>query len=76
MRPNCLNNLAVALPDRFDHLGQYGDLEEAISFHREALQLRPVSHPDRLHNVAMALKKRFTQSGECQNPDEAISLRY
>ncbi|KIM71698.1 hypothetical protein PILCRDRAFT_82523 [Piloderma croceum F 1598] len=70
-----LNNLAIALSTRFDQLGQYEDLDEAILFHREALELRAAPHPRRsssLNNLAVALSTRFDQLGQREDLDEAI----
>ncbi|KAF8509622.1 CHAT domain-containing protein [Gautieria morchelliformis] len=57
--------------------GRHEDLEEAISLHREALELLPAPHPLRsypLHNIASALWTRFKQSGRHEDLEEAISL--
>jgi tetratricopeptide (TPR) repeat protein len=53
------------------------DLEEAISMYREALELRPSSHPDRLdslHNLGDALSARHRRTGIMADLEEAISL--
>ena len=53
------------------------DLDEAISLHREALLLRPASHPNRsasLNNLASSLRTRFEKRGAAIDLDEAISL--
>jgi len=42
-----LNNLGNALSTRFGQGGQRSDLDEAISLHRQALELLPSPHPDR-----------------------------
>ncbi|KAF8521643.1 hypothetical protein JB92DRAFT_3275043, partial [Gautieria morchelliformis] len=55
-------NIATALSTRFEQYGRHEDLEEAISLHREALELRPAPHPDRsssLYNMALALLTWF-----------------
>ncbi|KAF8508157.1 hypothetical protein JB92DRAFT_2733340 [Gautieria morchelliformis] len=57
---------------RFETLGR-----EAISLHREALELRPAPHPDRsssLNNIAAALSTRFRQSGRQGDLEAAILL--
>ena len=41
-----LNNLGNALRLQFEQSGQHKDLEEPISLLQEALELRPVPHPD------------------------------
>ena len=40
-----LNNLAVLT--QYDHLGGVVNLDEEITYKREALSLRPIGHPDR-----------------------------
>jgi tetratricopeptide (TPR) repeat protein len=72
-----LNNLALALGTRFNQLGRMEDLEEAVSWHSEALTLRPLGHPDHsisLNNLAAALGTRFSQSGTVEDLEEEISL--
>jgi len=57
-RSQSLNNLAIALQTRFEQGGQQNDLDDSISMHRQALELRPLSHPDRsqsFNNLANAL---------------------
>ena len=41
MRMYALNNLAMGLLTRFDHLGRMEDLDEAISLARESGSIRP-----------------------------------
>ena len=72
-----LYHLANALQTCFERRGTSNDLDEAITFHREALLFRPASHPDRLaslNNFAYALQTRFDQRGTSNDLDEAISL--
>jgi hypothetical protein len=55
-------NLGVMLDIRFKRRGNDEDLDQAIAFHREALALPPVGHPDRsmtLNNLAVSLSTRF-----------------
>src|ERR1700679_4235683 len=62
---------------RFKQSGEWEDLDEAISLHRDALELQPAGHPNRsdsLNNLAVSLTTRFEQSGERQDLDEAIEL--
>jgi tetratricopeptide (TPR) repeat protein len=57
--------------------GQQSDLDEAISLHRQALELFLPPHPNRsasLTNLANALLTRFKQGGQQSDLDEAISL--
>ncbi|PPQ92057.1 hypothetical protein CVT25_007488, partial [Psilocybe cyanescens] len=72
-----LDNLALALGTRFNQHGKQGDLDEAISLHRQAVELQPAPHPDRsmsLNNLAHAVQTQFNQRGERNDLDEAISL--
>ena len=62
---------------RFTELGQDEDLEEAILLHRQALELRPASHPDIsifLNNLALALGIKFDHSGHPEDLEESILL--
>jgi tetratricopeptide (TPR) repeat protein len=64
LRPMMLNNLANGYDYRSAGLGVnwQSDTESSISYHREALQLRPPGHPDRsmsLNNLADILLFRF-----------------
>ncbi|EPT05738.1 hypothetical protein FOMPIDRAFT_1111310, partial [Fomitopsis schrenkii] len=59
------SNLAITPRPLFEQLGDRGDLDSAITLHREALELRPAGHPDRsssLNNLATALHTRFLTS--------------
>ena len=72
-----LNNLANSLHTRFKQSGRTEDLEDAISFHRQALTLRPPGHPGRstsLNNLAVVLSTRFEQSGRVEDLEDAISF--
>lgn len=51
------------------------DLEEAVDYSCQAIQLRVPGHPDRsmfLNDLAIALITRFLQTGIMQDLDEAI----
>ncbi|KAF8501303.1 CHAT domain-containing protein [Gautieria morchelliformis] len=77
LRTRSFTGIASALVTRFEQSGRHEDLEEAISLHREALELRPAPHPlrsDSLNNIANALSTRFEQSGRHEDLEEAISL--
>ncbi|KAF8884074.1 hypothetical protein CPB84DRAFT_1750507 [Gymnopilus junonius] len=76
-RPVVLEELALALHARFKQQGVLSDLEEVISILREALELRPYSHPDNslsLTNLSGALQTRFKAQGDPKDLDEAISI--
>jgi hypothetical protein len=58
------------------HTFSMEDLEDAISYHREALSLRPPGHPNRsssLNNLANVLSTRYEQSGRMEDLEEAIN---
>ena len=56
------------------------DLEEVITFHREALTFRPPGHPDRsqsLNNLAIAVLTRYKHSWPPRSvpgPQEPIAV--
>jgi hypothetical protein len=53
-------------PYKLGLMGQMPDPEEAITFHRDTLALRPPGHPNRslsLVNLAIAMQTRFEQTG-------------
>jgi hypothetical protein len=52
------------------------DLEEVITYHREALTLRPPGHPDRSHfpqQPCSAVLTRYEQSGRMEDLEEVIT---
>ncbi|KAJ6566904.1 CHAT domain-containing protein [Mycena capillaripes] len=72
-----ISNLATALQHRFHLCSEPGDLDEAITLHREALCVRAPPHQDRrtsLSNLSYALRARFRLHGELNDLDEAIPL--
>ncbi|KAF7982225.1 hypothetical protein HWV62_29426 [Athelia sp. TMB] len=76
-RSQSLNSLGIASLDRFEQSGQIADLEQAISYHRGALELRPLgdrSHSASLSNLATVLKARFLQTGQIADLEQAIRL--
>ena len=67
----------MVLSYQFDHLGELGDLEEAILRHRDAVGLTPNSHPDKLTGLIIlgnSFKTRFERIGELSDLEEAISM--
>ncbi|KDR67675.1 hypothetical protein GALMADRAFT_257932 [Galerina marginata CBS 339.88] len=75
-RRRSLGNLAFDLYTRFHDLGRIEDLEDAISFHSEALALCPPGHPNRsyaLNDLGGALQARFEQLGQIEDLEHAIS---
>ena len=76
-QPNCslsLNDLTVL--NNYDQLGSVVNLDEEITFKREALSLCPIGHPDRpmfLDNLATAVCTRYEQSGNLEDLEEAIT---
>ena len=74
-RATILSNLGTALQTRFERTGAAGDLDAAISYHREAVQTTPTDDPDRagrLSNLGNALRARFERTGEAGDLDAAI----
>ena len=72
---NNSNNLANSVRTRFGQSGRIEDLEEAITYHRKALALRPHGHPDRsdcLNILANSVSTRFGQSGRMGDLEEAV----
>ena len=55
------------------------DLDEVMTYHHEALTLRPPGHPDRsmsLNNLANALLAHYKQSGSMEDLEEAITYHH
>ena len=69
-RPALLNSIAMAISTRFNQSGKRNDLDDAISFSREALELQATTPADRLENLAVVLSKKFNQSGDSKGLDE------
>jgi tetratricopeptide (TPR) repeat protein len=71
-----LNNLAYAVYARYDEqLGSMEDLDEIITYHREALALRPPGQPDRsmsLSNLACAILARYDEQLSCTEDLEEV----
>ncbi|KAI5992102.1 hypothetical protein EDD15DRAFT_2368366 [Pisolithus albus] len=72
-------NWNVALPGRFLKERKIGDLNEAITLHRDALKLRPVEdeggdRSDSLHELAFRLFLRYETLGTVDNLEEAVAL--
>ncbi|KAG1819310.1 CHAT domain-containing protein [Suillus subaureus] len=75
--PTALDELALAVQERFNQHGSIEDLEESIKLGREAVSLCPEGHPDRakyLNDLANSIRSRFSQQGKSDDLDEAISL--
>ena len=71
-----LNTLANIVLTRYCQLGGMEHLDEAITYNREALTLRPIGHPDRhthLSSLATTLLARFRQSGRMEDLDDSIT---
>jgi hypothetical protein len=61
---------------RYKQLGSMEDLEEVITYHREALTLCPPGHPDRSifpQQPCNAVLTRYEQSGRMEDLEEAIT---
>src|SRR4051812_42721925 len=62
-----LNYRGVTVLARFKQQGDWADLEEAITWHRKALQFCPPGHPSRslsLNNLGYAVMIRSWQQGD------------
>jgi tetratricopeptide (TPR) repeat protein len=61
---------------RFECLGEMGDIEKAISSHKDTVQLTPDGHTDkssRLNNLGTSLLTCFERLGEMGDIEKAIS---
>ena len=69
-----LNDRANTVLTRYEQSGRIEDLEEVITFYREALTLRLPCHPDRsssLNDLAVAICARYEHSGKMEDLKEA-----
>lgn len=79
-RSRLLYDLANALSERFNRGSQRSDLDEAVSFQRQALELRPTGHTNRFEFImalGILLWQRLGQGAQANSPndvDEAINL--
>ncbi|KAJ7351586.1 hypothetical protein DFH08DRAFT_993239 [Mycena albidolilacea] len=72
-----LSSFASALLMRFEQTGQLAELEECPAVHRQALEVRPGSHPDpcgSFNNLANALLMQFKQTGQLADLEESIAF--
>jgi tetratricopeptide (TPR) repeat protein len=63
----------------FDHFGGDADLEDAISYSRQAIELTPAGHSDLpalLNNLANSLDYRFNRYGEDTDLEDAINCTH
>jgi tetratricopeptide (TPR) repeat protein len=68
-----LTNLGNRLGDRYLRTESEDDINEAIEYAREALELDP-ENSSRLYNVAIKLGDRFTRMNNLKDVNEAIEL--
>ncbi|KAI6042963.1 hypothetical protein EDC04DRAFT_868789 [Pisolithus marmoratus] len=76
-RDVALFDLAEALYQRFEKDHEIDDLNEAITFYRDALELRAVENDDRsltFHQLALCLVNRYGKLGVVDDLEEAIIL--
>ncbi|KAI5988527.1 hypothetical protein EDD15DRAFT_2531646 [Pisolithus albus] len=78
-RDVALFSLAYALNERYGKERKIDDLNEAITLHREALELRPVQNEeghrsDSLSNLAHCLSSRYDKLGTVDDLEEAIAM--
>ncbi|KAI6011597.1 hypothetical protein EDC04DRAFT_2609837 [Pisolithus marmoratus] len=72
-----LGNLAGALYDRFQAEGNVDDVDEAITLHRAALELRPPGHPERslsLYGLSLCFLSRYDSRGVVMDLEEAVTF--
>lgn len=75
-RPVILNNLGIALKERFEHTGATADLDAAIEASQQAVQATPPGDPSRagrLSNLGIALRERFERTGAMADLGAAIT---
>lgn len=68
--------MAGALWTRFGRTGQLADLDEAVTFGRDAVAATPPDHPEhpqRLATLSAALQTRFGRTGQQADLDGALS---
>jgi tetratricopeptide (TPR) repeat protein len=72
-----LDNLGVALGDRYSTTGDAADLEEAIRLSWEAVNITPEDSPDRagrLSNYGIRLAERYSMRREITDLEDAIRI--
>ncbi|KAJ7084958.1 CHAT domain-containing protein [Mycena epipterygia] len=77
-RSGVIQNLANAIHMRVKEEGDFGNIDEAVKLHQEALSLRPSPHPARglsLADLADVVLTRFETGGDPGDIDEVILLR-
>ena len=78
-RSSFLNNLASAVLTCYEQSGEMEDLEEAITYHHEAITLRPPGHPNRsasLNHLANVILTRYEQLGSLKDLEEMITYHH
>ncbi|KAI6024607.1 hypothetical protein BKA83DRAFT_424790 [Pisolithus microcarpus] len=78
-RDVALYNLADALYERYENEEEIDDLNEAITLHRDALELRPVENEeghrsDSLISLTHCLYRRYRKLGAVDDLEEAIAF--
>jgi tetratricopeptide (TPR) repeat protein len=71
-----LDKRGLLFSSRFERLRETGDIQKAISFLGDAVQLMPDGHadkPGRLNNLGILLSRRFEGLGEMGDIEKAIS---
>ncbi|QRV88273.1 CHAT domain protein [Ceratobasidium sp. AG-Ba] len=67
-----LMSLGIALSHRYTHLGEHGDINEAIRYLKEALRIPGNDEASLLVEIGGALNARFCSTGSLSDADEAI----
>lgn len=73
--PVYLNNLSLALVQRFEATAQTADLQEAIGVIQRAMDIAAPDAPDRADNLSLlgvCLRHRYLRTGQVVDLDEAI----
>ncbi|KDR74377.1 hypothetical protein GALMADRAFT_141422 [Galerina marginata CBS 339.88] len=75
--PALLDNLGIALWTRYEQGGEENDIEEAISSHGQAMDIRLATHPDQSNSlslIANAHLARFERRGQQSDLEKAVHL--
>lgn len=75
--PVYLNNLSLALVQRFEATAQMADLQEAIEVIKRAMDIAAPDAPDRADNLSLlgvCLRHRYLRTGQVEDLDEAIRV--
>lgn len=77
-RAQSLLNLANAYWTRFEHAGDVDDVDEAVRYDKQILELRPPGHPNRaaaLRSLTTDLTARYRRTQQLSDLSRAIALQ-